>query len=149
MHTFSVSHYAPDGEQLGSADFAIDQLSPRWLAICGELLDAYGLVFSRSMGSTLERFSIECAGPICYFKIGGTVLYSTVLLVSSAAASCKDSVAHFCGQFSQDVAIAIPENFPTFLVLDTFANGVEDNDRAALFQLAYHFAGAYFRRFGA
>ncbi len=45
MDTFSLSHYAPDGELLGSANFSIDQLSPRWLAVCGDLLDACGPVF--------------------------------------------------------------------------------------------------------
>ena len=149
MDTFSLSHYAPDGELLGSAEFSISQLSPRWLSVCGDLLDAYSPVFSRSMGSTLERFSIECAGPICYFKVGGAVLYSTILLATSAAATREQSLAHFRGQLAQDASLAAPEHFPAFLVLDTFAPGIDESDRAALFQLAYHFAGAYFSRFGA
>ena len=149
MDTFSLSHYAPDGELLGSADFSISQLSPQWLAVCGDLLDACGPVFSRSMGGTLERFSIECAGPICHFKVGGTVLYSTMLLTDSAATTREQSLAHFRRQLAHGASIAAPERFPAFLVLDTFAPGIDEPDRAALFQLTYHFAGAYFSRFGA
>jgi len=149
MDTFSLAHYAPDGELLGSADFSTDQLSPRWLGVCGDLLDACGPIFSQSMGSTLERFSIECAGPICYFKVGGTVLYSTVLLSESAAANRKHSLAHFTAQLPSDAPFSAPDRYPAMLVLSTFAPDIDESDRAALFQLAYHFAGAYFGRFGA
>jgi hypothetical protein len=149
MDTFSLSHFAPDGKLLGSANFSIDQLSPRWLAVCGDLLDACGPVFSRSMGSTLERFSIECAGPICHFKVGSTVLYSTTLLTDSAATSREQSLAHFRRQLAKISLFAAPRSFPAFLVLDTFAPGIDEQDRDALFQLTYHFAGAYLSRFGA
>ena len=149
MDTFSLAHYAPDGELLGSDSFSTGQLSPRWLGVCGDLLDTHGPIFSRSMGSTLERFSIECAGPICYFKVGGTVLYSTVLLAASTAATREQSLAHFAAQLAVGAPFAAPDRFPAFLVLNTFAAGIDESDCAALFQLAYHFAGAYFSRLGA
>ena len=144
MDTFSLAHYAPDGELLGSADFSPDQLSSRWLEICRDLVDAGGPVFSRSMSSPLERFSIDCAGPICHFKVNGTVLFSTVLLASASAANYQQSVAHFSAQLTSGTSLQIPSHFPAFLVLNTFAPGIEEADREALFQLAYHFASAYF-----
>jgi hypothetical protein len=101
------------------------------------------------MGSTLEHFSIECAGPICYFKVGGTVLYSTVLLTASTAATREQSLAHFADQLAAGTPFSTPDRFPAILVLNTFAPGIDESDRAALFQLAYHFAGAYFTRLGA
>lgn len=149
MDTFSLAHYAPNGELLGSHDFSTDQLSQRWLDVCGHLLDAHGPVFSQSMGSTLERFSIECAGPICHFKVGGTVLFSTVLLTTTAVATRDQSLAYFAAQLGASAPFVAPCHLPAFLVLNTPAPEIEESDCAALFQLAYHFAAAYFSRYGA
>ncbi len=58
-------------------------------------------------------------------------------------------LANFRGKLAQIASFAAPKSFPAFLVLDTFAPGIDEPDRAALFQLTYHFAGAYLRRYGA
>ena len=144
MDEFSLAQYAPDGEILATGNLSVSQLSPRWLDLCSDLLNTYGPVFSRSMRSTLERFSIECAAPICHFKVDGSILYPTVLLVSSAEANHRQAVAHFVAQLSSDTPFTAPDRFPAFLVLNTFAPGIDENEGAALFQQAYHFAGAYF-----
>ena len=149
MEAFLVAHYAPDGEVLGMSDLAANQLSARWLGVCRDLIDAAGPVFDRSLGSTLERFSIECAGPICRFKVNGVLLYSAVLIASGAAANLQQTLSFFSGQLEVGAPFEAPAYFPAFLVLNTLVPGVDESERAALFELAYHFAGAYFSWSGA
>ena len=149
MYAFSVAHYAPDGELLGQSDLELDQLSSRWLGICHDLIDAAGPMFERSLGGTLERFSIECAGAICRFKVDGVVLYSAVLVASAAATNLQQTLTYFASQLDPGAPFEVPAGFPAFLVLNTFAPGIDDDDRAALFELAYHFAGAHFSWLGA
>jgi len=144
MEAFSVAHYAPDGELLGRSDLEVEQLSGLWLGICRDLIDSSGPVFDRSMGGTLERFSIECAGTICRFKANGVVLFSTVLITSAAAANLQQTLSYFAAQLDPGATFEAPVRFPALLVLNTFAPGIDEDDRAALFQLAYHFAAAHF-----
>lgn len=144
IETFSVVHYAPDGEILGQSDLTIDQLSARWLNVCHDLIDAAGPVFDGSMGSTMERFSIECAGAICRFKVSGVVLFSAVMVTSAAASNSQQTLSWFANQLHPGAPFDVPARFPVVLVLDTFAAGIAESDAAALFQLVYHFAGAYF-----
>jgi hypothetical protein len=144
MGTFSITQYAPDGEILGQADMTIDQLSTRWLCVCHDLIDAAGPVFDRSMGSTLERFSIECTGAICRFKVNGVVLFSAVMLTSVADAHFQQTLSYFATQLDPASPFEVPARFPAVLVLNTFASGINESDATALFQLVYHFAGAYF-----
>lgn len=149
METFSVVHYAPDGEILGQSDLAIEKLSSRWLSVCHDLIDTGGPVFDRSMGGSLERFSIQCAGAICHFKVNGVVLYSAVMVVDAAAANFQQALSYFAAQLDDGAPFDAPARFPAVLVLNTFAAGIHESDAAALFQLAYHFAGAYFTWSGA
>ncbi|MBD7923163.1 hypothetical protein [Xanthomonas bonasiae] len=131
------------------SDLDANQLSARWLGVCRDLIDAAGPVFDRPLGSTLERFSIDCAGPICRFKANGLPVYSAVLITNGATANCQQTLSFFSGQLEAGAPFEAPAHFPAFLVLNTLALGVAESDRAALFQLAYHFAGAYFSWSGA
>jgi len=144
VEKFRVAHYAPDGELLGSAEFDLAQLSSRWMAACSDLIEANGgPVFARSLGSTLEHFTIESAPGFCSFKVSGVTLFHAVLLTGSEG-NTPALLAHFGGLLHQPVESLAPPHYPAALVLNTLAPGVSEQDREAMFQLAYHFAGAYF-----
>jgi hypothetical protein len=149
METFRVAHYAPDGELLGTAEFLPEQLSSRWLAVCSNLIEINGgPVFAQSMGGTLQHFAIECAPGFCYFKVSGVTVFHAVLLTGSEG-NTPALLAHFGNLVRLPVKSLAPHHYPAALVLDTLSPGVSEQDREAMFQLAYHFAGAYFTWAGA
>ena len=149
LDTFLVAHYAPDGELLGSAALSLEQLSSRWLAVCSDLIESSGgPVFARPLGGTLAHFTVECAPGFCYFKVSGVTLFHAVLLRGTGGNS-PSLLAHFAGLIRQPAESLAPASYPAALVLNTFAPGVAEQDREAMFQLAYHFAGAYFSWAGA
>lgn len=78
------------------------------------------------------------------FKINGVVLFSAVMLPSVAAANFQQTLSYFATQLDPASPSEVPARFPAVLVLNTFASGINESDAAALFQLVYHFAGAYF-----
>jgi hypothetical protein len=129
---------------LGSAEFGLAQLSTRWLEACSNLIETSGgPIFARALGGSLERFSIECAPGMCSFAVSDIPLFHSVLLTSGQGNS-PALLSHFGALLGQESEQLAPPHYPAALLLNTFAPGVSEQDREAMFQLAYHFAGAYF-----
>jgi hypothetical protein len=144
MEAFTVAQYAPDGESLGSSVLAVSQLSPKWLGVCASLIESHGPVFSESMGSTLSHYHVECAAGLCYFKVHGEVLYIGAIIAGSSAVQDSALLQLFAERVHQPPELFAHEERPLFLVVNTFAPDITEEDRHAMFQLAYHVAAAHF-----
>ena len=86
---FHVAAFAPDGELQGTGVWQLSQLSPRWLAVCGNLL-RQGNVFHASPGGALAHLSIRLTSS------GGTGLGMFFVYENLAA-----STAYFRGENSE------------------------------------------------
>lgn len=159
MESFTAYHFASDGESLGSRLLEASQLSPRWLAVCSELLADNGPVFECSMGSTLEHYRIKCTAGIVHFSVSNApalfaaivpdqphVQAEAVLTTFATHVGALTPVKQQCpdvASFQRAIA-AIPER-PAYVVLNWFNAEVPEPDQEAIFQLSLHFAAAYLR----
>lgn len=155
---FHIRHYAYDGELLGSAVMKGAALSSRWLAVTDSLLDA-GPILRRQLGEPLKGYALECAAGMCWFEVGGLSTYFGVLLRPRAEKQNQRLLEVFCAKLQQAEPVVIgcadPAQFieqlrqsperPLFIVVNWLNLDVPELDRQAMFQLAYHFAGSYFR----
>lgn len=144
-----IHEYAVDGALLYSGQLARDKLSARWVQLWRDLLDARGPVFACSLGSTLTRFSVDSVPGICHFKVDDTVVYIAAVLPSDTAENYQTSLGHFAGLLDSRAHFHPPERCPAFLVLNLEQADIAAVERDALFELAYHYAGAYLDWIGA
>jgi hypothetical protein len=143
MQALSVHHFAPGGELLAEATIPRDQLSEKWVGMCRDLLEARGAVFAETLGGTLNQFAIEAAGGMSYFRVDGEILYAAVVVPSHDSKNGEALLTHFRSLFPTPPSDSRPTSYPCMLVLNTFATAPNDQEREALFQLAYHFGAAY------
>ena len=162
IESFSVHHFAFDGEALGSHSFQVAQLSPRWLGVCSALLEANGPVFDQNMGSTLEHYQLKCTGGICHFSVSSAPALFAAIVPSPNQMQSEAVLSTFAAhvgsfplvkQQCKNVAaflhaIAAVSDRPALIVVNWFNAEVQEQDQEAIFQLALHFAAAYLQ-FGA
>jgi hypothetical protein len=158
VECFHISHYAFDGELLGSSEMKRAGLSEKWLGVTSDFL-ATGPIFSCKLSGTLEGYTVECTAGICQFRVRGNLAFSGALLVSGAEEQNQQLLEVFCrsleraplvtgaGSNSRDLLKALRETDqrPAFLVVNWLNPDISQQDQEAMFQLAYHFAGSYFQ----
>lgn len=96
------------------------------------------------MGSTLSHWDVEFAAGLCYFKSNDEVAFIAAMLAGRNASQDESLLKLFAARIS-----LAPQDFngqgrPACFLLDTFSPNVSEGDGHAIFQLAYHLAGAYF-----
>ncbi len=141
METFTVTHYAPDGELFGSSALKYSELSTKWLRICTDLIDSYGPIFDQSMGSTLSHYRIKCTAGLCHFSVNGHIVFIGAMLPPSVEPQNIDLLQTLSSQVGRTFSVS--PSRPHFLVVDLLEVRVPEGDRHAMFQLSYHLAAAY------
>lgn len=142
MDSFTLQHFAFDGEILGSSELKFSQLSEKWLKLCSELLDYHGPVFGTYLGSTLNHFHVKCTAGFCCFSVHNQVLYVAALLSSGSSEQNSKLIGLLSSQFGHTFPITHTE--PALLIVNLLNEEISENEQHAMFQLAYHFAAAYF-----
>jgi hypothetical protein len=134
------------------------RLSEKWLSVTDDLLSS-GPIFSRSLEGPLGAYEIKITAGLCDFRVGGNTTFSAVLLAAAPENQNQRLLDAFCKQLESvlyptgacaDLPAFLSElkaihERPAFVVVNWFHKNVSEQDQGAMFQLAYHFAGSYFR----
>ena len=144
METFKVIHCAMDGELLESADLEFSNLSPKWLNYCSELLTS-GPTFSTTLDGPLSTWRVTCTAGLCRFEIDDTLVLVGVVLRPNAEQQNQALLNLLSSPEWNAVLAHTPSERPMFAVADLLPEAGSDENNEALFQLAYHFAGAYLK----
>jgi hypothetical protein len=148
----------PDGSPSESGSIEWSALSPKWLAICGELLSHFGPVFHHKMGAELSAFDIQLGGPVGQLLAQGHCAFHFAISLGAANGQDKATVAHFehlyaaaCNSAGYPPLPACTEAIrssvvePTLLLFDPCDPQIDQDDRAVAVELTFHLAGAYIR----
>jgi hypothetical protein len=155
---FTVHIFYPDGDSPESGERRISDLSPKWMGIFSELLTHYGPVMKHNMGSTLDHFDIAIAGSMVELFAFDHMCFRLAISLGSGSEQDRATVLQFreiwtrlvesAGNTVELAAMRILDQAETeqsVLVLDTCQPAVDDDQKAALFQLGEHIAGAYIK----
>jgi hypothetical protein len=155
--TFTIHIFYADGSAPESGERRLSDLSPKWLAICGDLLTHHGPVMRHNMGGTLSQFDVVMAGPAVELLAFGKTSFRLAISLGTASKQDDATVSQFRELWTRlvestgnTVAAAAMRVFdraatePCVLVVDT-CQPVDDDDKLALYQLGEHLIGAYIK----
>jgi hypothetical protein len=157
MPTFFESLiFFPDGKEPVVSQIDPATLSPKWSAICADILDQLGPVFKYNMGSTLSHFDIEMAGPFGRLIVHDTRCFDFWIIRAPQSEQDRSTVQHFT-EFLHS-ACKIPGSLPTAATLDSLRQlestsgliffdycqpEIDENQKDAIAQLGVHLGHAY------
>jgi len=154
---FAVRIFYADGGPPESGERRISDLSPKWMAICDDLLAGYGPVMKHNMGSTLSHFDIAMAGPMVELLAFGQTCFRLAISLGSGSEQDRATVSQFRGLWTglvqsagntvDTAAMRLLDGAATercVLVLDA-CQPADDGQKLALAQLGEHLAAAYFK----
>lgn len=144
-----------DGLLPENSQSTASELSAHWLAICHEILDRDGPVFTSSMGGSLSHFEIELAGTIGRLFAYGKHCFDFSVSTGIANEKNLSTVSHFEHLYraslseaglalSEGVAMIIRNslNAPSVLLFDRMVDEIPEDQKSALAQLGMHFGTA-------
>jgi hypothetical protein len=146
MKTFGLVHCAMDGELLGTSTLQASTLSQKWLAYCDGLLSG-GPIVSTHLDGPLASWSLECAAGKCNFRIGDHLVYACAILREGADLQNQQLLDSLASPVWQRVLVHASDERPLVIVANFFPEDISNEDSAAMFQFAYHFAAAYLKWF--
>ncbi len=153
--SLGVLIYFPDGKSPEESPCDVATLSPRWSAMCSEIISSHGPVFRYNMGGTLAHFDVEMAGPI------GRLLIHKIRCIDfwvrrAVNAQAQAVIDHFTDFFrracessgsSPDAKAFAPlrrlDHANALILFDYCNPAIGEDDKAAMAQLAVHLANAY------
>lgn len=154
---FAIHCFYADGGLPDSGSRRISDLSPKWLAICDDLLAAHGPVLKHNMGSTLSHFDIAMAGPMIELNAYGQPGFVLAITLGTGSQQDQATVLKFREDWSRLVESAGKKIHPagvivlnqatreqSILILD-LCPSLEEDQKLALLQFGEHLAGAYLR----
>lgn len=140
MASFTIAHYALDGESLGVATRNSADLSQQWMDVCSQFFDTHGPIFSESMGGTLSRYMVKCTAGMFEFRVAESRVFVGAVLVGRNEEQDR-ALAKVLALHVKSVDVPTPR--PLFVVVNLLNQEVTQNDQHAMFELAVHFAAAY------
>jgi hypothetical protein len=162
---FFVAPFAVDGETGKLGYWEISKLSPKWLAICEELLDHYGDSFDEAWSGKLShietQFTSGSGAALLSFRVRGTPVSSAALL-SGRSPEADSHVLTMFVDFLRGVGIVraaatsdMPfqnmfgiSDRPVMIVVPWGHTSVSEQDQDVVSELEAHTAGAFFHREG-
>ena len=156
---FSIAAFAPDGELQGTGVWRLSQLSPRWLAVCADLLrkgDAFHAPLSGALshlsvkltsgnGAGLGMFFVNenLATSTAYFRGENSKAEAQVLdmLLDSLRSTPLVRVATSSSRPFE--AFRTLSQRPLNVVVPWGSSEISEADHRLVRELSNHFAGAY------
>lgn len=155
--SFETLIFYPDGKEPEVSHIDPATLSPKWSAICTDILAKRGPVFKHNMGSTLAHFEIEMAGPVGRLLVHNTRCFDFWITRAPQSEQDRATIRHFA-QFLHTAweASGAPLTTATLESLERLGsrNGliffdycrpeIEPDQKAGIAQLGFHLAHSYF-----
>ena len=158
-NAFHIAAFAPDGELQGTGVWLLSKLSPRWLAVCDNLL-THGEVFRTSLSGALSHIEIKLTSSngagLGMFFVRGSLAISTayfrgenpqaeeqvleMLLDSLRSSAIVQSAATSATPFE---ALRSLNERPLNVVIAWGSSEICEADHQLVRELSNHFAGAY------
>ena len=161
---FSIAVFDVTGEMVGRTAFDASQLSPHWLQLCDSLLAAHGSTFAADLTGPLAHLGLRFTGAtgaaMVTFSARGHLATSMLLLTGRAAeaesellegfrSSAAAAVEKQLGQPADGRAFAGLRSVadrPLALIVAWGNPNTSEEEEDEVRELAWHFAGAFFRR---
>ena len=162
--SFAIAVFDVTGEMAGRTEFDAGQLSPDWLQLCESVLDAHGSTFAVDLTGPLAhlslRFTAAMGAAMVTFSACGHLATSMLLLTGQAAPaetellemfreSAASAAAKQVGQPADGRAFAglrsVAER-PAAIIVAWGNPETTEEEEDTVRDLAWHFAGAFFRR---
>jgi hypothetical protein len=160
---FFVAPFGIDGESEGVDHWKLDQLSPKWIAICDQHLCSHGATFNAPWRGSLSHIQIKLTSAagvaLATLSVQGKPAAS-LALASGLSPTAEAGVLKMFVDSLRSVALvrqaaASPDPFrnalvieerPVMIVVPWPDSTISEEDRALVRELALHTAGAFFAR---
>lgn len=160
---FFAAPFSIDGEPIGTDHWDFEKLSPKWLAICDDVIHNHGPSFDFRWNENLSHIQMKITSAsgaaLMTLSVYGKLVLSVALVSGISLTADTDLMEMLVASFREVTLVrqvaassepfekmyAIKER-PTMIVLPWPDTSISEQDHALVRELAIHMAGAFFAR---